>query len=64
VVGEAERAVAVYYGLDPQLQVPVDSLPPGTYKVRVSVATDRADLPAKVPLPAPVVRDSVEVTVR
>ena len=64
VKGESERAVAVYYGLDPRLEVPVESLAPGTYKVRVSVSTDRSDLPPKVPLPAKPVRDSVSITVK
>jgi len=62
--GEDELPVAVYYGLDPRLPVAVGTLPPGTYKVRVSVSTERTDLPPKVPLPAPPVRDSVEFTVR
>ena len=64
VKGEDELPVAVYYSLDPRLQVPVGTLAPGTYKVRVSVSTERTDLPPKVPLPAPPVRDSVEFTVR
>lgn len=62
--GEAERAVGVYYALDPRIQVPVGQLPAGRYKVRVSVSTDRSDMPPKVPLPAPPVRDSVEFTVQ
>jgi hypothetical protein len=61
--GEDSRAVAVYYGLDPRIDVPVGTLAPGRYKVRVTVSTDRSDLPAKTPLPAPTVRDSVEITV-
>ena len=60
----AERAVGVYYTLDPRVDVPVGTLPPGTYKVRVDVATDRTDLPPKSALPAPPVRDSVEVVIR
>jgi P pilus assembly chaperone PapD len=62
--GEEELPVAVYYALDPRIAVAAGSLAPGTYKVRVSVSTDRTDLPPKVPLPAPPVRDSVEFTVR
>lgn len=61
--GEEERAVAVYYSLDPRIDVPVGALAPGRYKIRVSVSTDRSDLPARTPLPAPTVRDSVEITV-
>jgi P pilus assembly chaperone PapD len=64
VKGEEQLPVAVYYALDPRLPVPVGTLAPGTYKVRVSVSTERTDLPPKVPLPAPPVRDSVEITVR
>ena len=64
VVGEEERAVAVYHSLDPRLSVPVGALPPGTYTARVSVTTDRADLPGKEALPAPAVTGSVEFVVR
>jgi hypothetical protein len=64
VKGEDQRSVAVYYDLDPRIVVPVGALAPGTYRARVSVATDRSDLPAKAALPAPLARDSVEFTVR
>ncbi len=64
LVAETDRTVGVYYALDPRLDVPVDSLPAGTYKVRVSVSTDRTDLPARTALPAPPVRDSVEITIK
>lgn len=63
VVGQTERTVGVYYTLDPRLDVPVDSILPGTYKVRVNVSTVREDLPSQIALPAPPVRDSVEITV-
>lgn len=63
-VAGAERAVGVYYALDPRLELPVDSLPAGTYKVRVSVSTDRSDLAPRIALPAPPVRDSVEVIIK
>jgi len=63
-MGGDERAVAVYHELDPRIAVPVGPLAPGTYKVRVEVSTDRADLPSKAALPAPSVRDSVGFTVR
>lgn len=61
--GQDDRAVAVYYDLDPRIDVPVGALAPGRYTVRVTVSTDRSDLPARTPLPAPTVRDSVEITV-
>lgn len=63
VVAQTERVVGVYYTLDPRLEIPVDSLPAGTYKVRVSVSTDRPDLPPRTALPAPPVRDSVEISI-
>ena len=47
-----------------RVDVPVDSLPAGTYKVRVSVTTNRTDLPARAALPAPAVRDSVELRIK
>lgn len=62
--GMDERAVAVYHGLDPRIDVPVGALAPGRYKVRVTVSSDRSDLPPKTALPAPTVRDSVEFVVR
>lgn len=62
--GDDQLPVAVYYALDPRIPVAVGTLAPGTYKVRVSVSTERTDLPPKVPLPAAPVRDSVEFTVR
>lgn len=62
-LGADERPLAVYYDLDPRLEIPVGALPPGTYKVRVSISTDRSDLQPKIPLPAAPVRDSLEFTV-
>lgn len=62
--GEDERALGVYYTLDPRLDIPVGPLPPGNYKVHVTVSADRADLPPKAVLPAPPVRDSVGFTVK
>jgi len=64
LVGEDERAVAVYHALDPRLTVPVGALAPGTYTARVTVSTERADLPGKEALPAPMVEGSVEFVVR
>lgn len=63
VVGQAERAIGVYYALDPRLEIPTDSLSPGRYKVRVTISTARPDLPPRTALPAPTVRDSVELAI-
>ncbi len=62
--GEDERALGVYYTLDPRVDIPVGPLAPGTYKVVVTLSTDRGDLPPKAVLPALPARDSVEFTVR
>ena len=62
--GEAERYVGVYHTLDPKIMIPVDSLAPGAYTVRVRVSTDRTDLPPRSALPAAPARDSVGFTVR
>ncbi|HQR17017.1 MAG TPA: hypothetical protein PK948_01530 [Gemmatimonadales bacterium] len=61
---EDERALGVYYTLDPRVDIPVGPLAPGSYKVYVTISPDRADLPPKVPLPAAPVRDSVGFTVK
>ena len=45
--GEDERALGVYYTLDPRVDIPVGPLAPGTYKVVVTLSTDRGDLPAE-----------------
>lgn len=63
-VGQDERAVAVYHALNPRLTVPVGTLAPGSYTVRVSVYTDRVDLPGREALPAPTVEDAVEIIVQ
>jgi len=62
-VGEDERPVAVYYSMDPRLDMRTDALAPGRYTIRVSVSTDRTDVPPRIPLPSPPVRDSVEITI-
>lgn len=64
VVGASELPVAVYYELDPRIGIPVGRLPAGRYRVRLEVASERTDLPPKVVLRAPAVRDSAEVEVR
>jgi len=63
VRGQDTMALAVYYGMDPRIDVPVGALPPGRYKVRVEVTTLRPDLPARAAFPASPVRDSVMVVV-
>jgi len=63
VKGQEQPAVAVYHDFAPRMDVPVGTLAPGRYMVRVTVSTDRSDLPPKSALPAPPARDSVEFTV-
>ncbi len=55
--------VAVYYVLAPRLAAATGRLAPGRYWVRIEVSTDRDDVPRTAVLPAPPIRDSVEVRV-
>jgi hypothetical protein len=54
--------LAVYYEMEPRLTAALPgALPPGRYRLRVEVATERPDLAPEVLLPARPVRDSLEV---
>lgn len=56
--------LGVYFVLEPRLVTPVGVLPPGRYRLRVEITTEREDLAPNVVLPSPPVRDSVDVVVR
>lgn len=60
-VGTLERQVAVYYDLAPLFTIPVGTLVPGNYTVRMEISTDRSDFQYGV-LNAPSV--SAERTIR
>ena len=55
--------VAVYYDMEPRLTAPLPggAIARGGYRLRVEVATERADLAPEVLLPSRPVRDSLEV---
>jgi hypothetical protein len=55
--------LGVYYTIEPRFAAYVGALGPGRYRFRFVVSTEREDLPPEVVLPAPAVRDSVEVRV-
>lgn len=54
--------LAVYEPIAPRLAFPVDSLPGGSYSVRLEVIPARIDLPPESILRFPVARDSARVT--
>lgn len=55
--------LAVYYAMEPRITavLPGGRVPPGRYRLRVEVAAEREDLAPESLLPAPPVRDSLEV---
>lgn len=63
IVRRWASALAVYVPMRRRFSFPLDSVPPGDYRVRFRLRTERADLPADKVLPAPTVTDSVGVRV-
>lgn len=61
--GEFMSPIGVYFTMEPRFTIPVGILPPGRYWLRYEVKAEREDLAPEVLLPAPVVRDSVQVRV-
>ena len=55
--------LGVYFTLEPRIASVVGKLPRGRYWLRYEVVTEREDLDPRVVLPAPGVRDSVQVVV-
>jgi hypothetical protein len=53
--------IGVYFVMEPRYALRAGGLAPGRYWLRYELVTDREDLDAAVVLPAPAVRDSVEV---
>jgi hypothetical protein len=56
-------ALSVYVPIKRRFSFPIDSIPPGDYRVRFRLSAVRPDLPAERVLPAPTVTDSVAVRV-
>jgi fimbrial chaperone protein len=63
-VATFQQPVAVYYDAEPLFTLPLTGVPPGSYRLRVEVATDRSDIAPELLLRAPTVRDSIGVDLR
>ncbi len=53
--------VTAYYSVDPRFTFPLDSVPPGRYRLRLEISPGRQDLAADAIVPFSAVRDSVTV---
>jgi hypothetical protein len=62
-VADFERPMGVYHAVDPSFVLPLDSVPPGKYRLRVELKSERRDVPRSTLVQSPVVRDSIEVAV-
>lgn len=60
-VGSFSQPVAIYYDAEPVFALPVTGVAPGSYRVRLELATERTDIAPELMLRAAAVRDSVEV---
>jgi hypothetical protein len=63
-VASFSSPVAVYYEVEPRFTAPLPGgrLPPGHYRLRLEVTTEREDLPPETLVAARPVRDSLELT--
>lgn len=61
VVAKFEEPVAVYYDAEPAFALSWTGLPPGNYRVRLELASERPDISPELLLRAATVRDSIEV---
>ena len=53
--------VAAYYSVDPRFAFPLDSVPPGRYRLRIEITSGRQDLAPDDIVPFKAVRDSMTV---
>ena len=60
-VGSWDTPVAVYYGLNRRFVLPTDTLPAGTYRLHLTVDTERQDIGVEDILPADPIQRSVGV---
>lgn len=63
VRGAFASPIGVFFTMEPRLAAAVGVLPRGRYWLRYEVTAQREDLDGRVVLPAPAVRDSVQVVV-
>jgi hypothetical protein len=61
-VGSFSQPIAVYYDAEPAFALPVAGLPPGSYRLRLELTSERPDIAPELLLRAPPTRDSLEVT--
>lgn len=61
-VASFSEPIAVYYEATPAFRLPLKGVPAGRYRLRLEFATERPDIAPELLLRAPVLRDSVEVT--
>lgn len=61
-VATFSEPIAVYFDATPAFRLPVKGLPAGRYRLRLEFATERPDIAPELLLRAPVLRDSVEVS--
>jgi len=60
-VATFEEPIAVYYEVDPVFAFPIAGLPPGRYRARIELVSERPDITPDLLLRARPVRDSLEV---
>jgi P pilus assembly chaperone PapD len=58
-----DSPISTYYVMRPRLTAPIDSLAPGSYRLRLAVSAVRPDLQPETVLPFRAVRDSVTVQI-
>lgn len=61
-VATFQQPVAVYYDAEPVFSLPLPAQATGTYRLRLELSSERTDIPGELLLKAPLVTDSVEVT--
>jgi P pilus assembly chaperone PapD len=58
-----DSPISAYYVIQPRITAPIDSLAPGSYRLRLAVSSVRSDLTPSAILPFRAVRDSVTVQI-
>jgi hypothetical protein len=61
-VASFQQPVAIYYDAEPEFMIPLAGQTAKSYRLRLELSTDRTDIASEQLLRAPVVRDSILVT--